>query len=147
MLSVRDGLAQGKGMADAGGPIIVFDPECVLCSANAQLVLKHDCRRVFRLTSIQGEVGQALCRRFGIDPDDPETMLLIEGDMALRDSDAVLAIYERLGGRLGAVRLLKWVPRRLRDRMYRWVARNRYRLFGKRDTCWVPDQQDADRIL
>ena len=134
-------------MGEASGLIIVFDANCVLCSANAQFVLRHDRMREFRLTSIQSEVGQALCRRFGIDSNDPETMLLIDGDVALRNSDAVLAIYERLGGRWGMARLLKVVPRRARDPLYRWVARNRYRLFGKRDTCWVSDPRDADRIL
>lgn len=134
-------------MTDAGRPIIVFDAECVLCSANAQFVLRHDRQRVFRLTAIQSAVGQALCRQFGIDPNAPETMLLVDGDTALRDSDAVLAIYERLGGRWGSARLLKGVPKRVRDPLYRWVAGNRYRLFGKRDRCWVPDPRDADRIL
>ena len=134
-------------MTGAGGPIIVFDAECVLCSANAQFVLRHDRRRLFRLTSIQSEVGKTLCRRFGIDPNAPETMLLVDGDTALQDSDAVLAIYERLGGLWGTAGLLKGVPRRVRDPLYRWVARNRYRLFGKRDSCWVPDPSDADRVL
>ena len=134
-------------MSDAEGPIIVFDAECVLCSANAQFVLRHDRRRLFRLTSIQSDVGQALCRRFGVDPNAPETTLLVDGDTALRDSDAVLAIYERLGGRWGTAQLLKSVPKCVRDPLYRWVARNRYRLFGKRDSCWVPDPCDADRIL
>lgn len=131
----------------AGGPIIVFDAECVLCSANAQFVLRRDRRRIFRLTSIQSETGQALCRRFGIDPRNPETMLLIEGETALRDSDAVLAIYHRLGLARPVARMLKLVPRGARDPLYRWVARNRYRLFGKREQCWVPDPGDADRIL
>jgi predicted DCC family thiol-disulfide oxidoreductase YuxK len=57
-------------------PIIVFDALCVLCSANAQFVLNHDKRRTFRLASMQGEVGTALYRRFGIDPANPETLAM-----------------------------------------------------------------------
>ncbi len=132
---------------DAAGPIIVFDALCVLCSANAQFVLRHDRRGLFRLASMQGEVGSALYRRFGIDPADPETLIVVEGDHALRDSDAVLAIYAGLGWPWRLLGLFRLVPRVLRDPVYRLVARNRYRLFGKRATCWVPSAEHRARIL
>lgn len=132
---------------DAAGPIIVFDAECVLCTANAQFVLRHDHARHFRLASMQKEVGASLYRRFGIDPSDPESMIVVEGDHLLRDSDAVLAIYAGLGWPWKAVFLLRIVPRFLRDPVYRWLARNRYRIFGRRETCWVPRPEDRDRLL
>jgi predicted DCC family thiol-disulfide oxidoreductase YuxK len=129
------------------GPIIVFDAECILCSANAQFVLRHDHARRFRLASMQGEVGAALYRRFGIDPSDPETMIIVEGDKALRDSDAVLAIYRQLGWPWKALDVFRLVPRFLRDPLYRLIARNRYRIFGKHEVCWLPSPKDADRFL
>lgn len=132
---------------EAAGPIIVFDALCVLCSANAQFVLRHDRRGHFRLASMQGEVGSALYRRFGIDPADPETLIVVERDHALRDSDAVLAIYAGLGWPWRMLGLFRLVPRVLRDPVYRLVARNRYRLFGKRETCWVPSAEHQARIL
>ncbi|MGB3811835.1 MAG: thiol-disulfide oxidoreductase DCC family protein [Shinella sp.] len=132
---------------DAAGPIIVFDAECVLCTANAQFVLRHDRARHFRLASMQKEVGASLYRRFGIDPSDPESMIVVEGDHLLRDSDAVLAIYAGLGWPWKAVSLLRIVPRFLRDPVYRWLARNRYHIFGRRETCWVPRPEDRDRLL
>ena len=128
-------------------PVIVFDAECILCSANAQFVVRHDHARRFRLASMQGEVGAALYRRFGIDPADPETMIVVEGDKALRDSDAVLAIYRGLGWPWKALGLLRIVPRFLRDPLYRLIARNRYRIFGKHDACWLPSPENADRFL
>jgi predicted DCC family thiol-disulfide oxidoreductase YuxK len=128
-------------------PVIVFDAECVLCSANARFVLKHDRRAHFRLASMQGEVGTALYRRFGIDPADPDTLILVENGRALRDSDAVIAIYAGLGWPWRAAALLRLVPRMLRNPAYRLVARNRYRWFGRRETCWLPDPKWADRIL
>jgi predicted DCC family thiol-disulfide oxidoreductase YuxK len=128
-------------------PIIVFDAVCMLCSANAQFVLRHDRRRHFRLASIQGDVGAALCRKFGIDPADPETLIVVEGERTLRDSDAILAIWAGLGWPWRALTALGLVPHALRDPVYRWVARHRYRLFGRRETCWVPSAADADRIL
>lgn len=128
-------------------PIIVFDAECVLCAANAQFVLKHDTQGHFLLASMQGQVGSELYRRFGIDPADPETMLLVEGDCVRRDSDAVLAIYSGLGWPWRAMALLRLIPPFVRDPVYRLVARNRYRLFGRRETCWVPSPEQAERIL
>ncbi|WP_430439606.1 thiol-disulfide oxidoreductase DCC family protein [Shinella sp.] len=132
---------------DAAGPIIVFDAECILCSANAQFVLRHDRARRFRLASMQNAVGAALYRRFGIDPANPESMIIVDGDRLLKDSDAVLAIYAGLGWPWKALSLLRFIPRALRDPVYRWLARNRYRLFGRRDVCWIPAPEDADRVL
>lgn len=136
-------------MADpvAPHPVIVFDAQCVLCSANAQFVLKHDRREHFRLASMQGEVGAALFRRFGIDPADPETIILVEGDSVRLNSDAILAIYAGLGWPWRAAAALRLVPRVLRDPVYRWIARNRYRLFGRRETCWLPTAEQARRVL
>ena len=128
-------------------PIIVFDSLCVLCSANARFIIEHDRSARFRLASMQSEIGAALYRRFGIDPADPETLILVEGDRVLRDSDAVIAIYCGLGGPWRLAALAGFVPRFLRDRAYRWVARHRYGLFGRRDACWRPPAELRDRLL
>jgi len=96
---------------------------------------------------MQGEAGSALYRRFGIDPADPDTLIVVEGDRVRRDSDAILAIWAGLGWPWRAATMFRLVPRALRDLVYRWVARNRYRLFGKRDTCWLPDPAFRDRML
>jgi predicted DCC family thiol-disulfide oxidoreductase YuxK len=128
-------------------PIIVFDAECLLCSANAQFVLDHDRRGHFLLASMQGEAGSALYRRFGIDPADPDTLIVVEGDRVRRDSDAILAIWAGLGWPWRAATMFRLIPRGSRDLVYRWVARNRYRLFGRRDTCWLPAPAFRDRIL
>lgn len=136
-------------MADPApdGPIILFDAECVLCSANAQFVLCHDKAGRFRLASIQGEAGAALCRRHGVDPHDPVSMLVVDGDHVRRDSDAVLSIYEGLGWPWRLMTLFRLVPAMLRDPAYRWVARNRYRIFGRRQTCWVAPPEYRARML
>ncbi|SMC96787.1 thiol-disulfide oxidoreductase DCC family protein [Rhizobium sp. RU36D] len=129
------------------GPIIVFDALCVLCSANAQFVLRHDKARRFRLASMQGDVGASIYRRLGINPDNPESLVVVDGDTALRDSDAVLSIYAGLGWPWRLMAVLRVVPRALRDPVYRMIARNRYRLFGRRETCWLPSPADRERIL
>lgn len=96
---------------------------------------------------MQGEVGAGLYRRFGIDPADPVSMIVVDGDRASRDSDGVLAIYSGLGRPWNLLGVLRLVPRFLRDPLYRLVARNRYRIFGRHETCWVPLSDHADRVL
>lgn len=132
---------------DASGPIILFDAECILCSANAQFVLSHDRKKHFRLASMQGAVGSALYRRYGIDPTNPDSIIVVDGDRMLRDSDAVLSIYAGLGWPWKAISVFTFVPRFLRDPLYLLIARNRYRLFGKRDSCWLPSPEYRDRLL
>ena len=134
-------------MSEREPPVIVFDAVCLLCSANARFILRHDRRRRFRLASMQSEAGAALYRRFGIDPADPETMILVEGGRARRDSDAVLAIWSGLGWPWRAAAVARIVPAALRDPVYRWVARNRYRWFGRLESCWLPGPERADRFL
>lgn len=128
-------------------PIILFDALCVLCSANAQFVLRHDRRRRFRLAALQSEAGRALCQAHGVDPDDPSTMIVVDDTSVWRESDAVLHILAGLGLPWSGTAALRAVPKCLRDPAYRWIARNRYRLFGRRETCWLPAPGDADRLL
>ena len=129
------------------GPIILFDAECVLCSANAQFVLSHDKQERFYLASMQGEVGAYLFRENGLDPADPTSILVVDGDHVRKDSNAVLSIYEGLGWPWKAARMFRIIPAALRDPIYRLIARNRYRLFGKRETCWVPEPHQRARVI
>jgi predicted DCC family thiol-disulfide oxidoreductase YuxK len=129
------------------GPIILFDAECVLCSANAHFVLKYDKARHFWLASMQGEIGAALFRQNGLDPADPTSILVVNGAEVHKDSDAVLRIYAGLGYPWRIMAMFRLVPRLIRDPIYRLVARNRYRWFGKRETCWLPPADMRARVL
>lgn len=140
-------MAQIDHESERPKPIIVFDAMCVLCSANAQFVINNDRRGHFLLASMQGDVGSAIYRKFDIDPTAPDTIVVVTGDHALRDSDAVLSIYEGLGWPWRVFSALKIIPRALRDPAYRLIARNRYRIFGKRETCWLPTPAQAARLL
>ena len=131
----------------ANQPVIVFDGLCVLCSANAQFMLKHDRKGHFKLAAMQGPVGASLMQHAGLDPDDPESFVVFDKGRVLMNSDAVIHIWSRLGWPWKAVTIGRLIPRSLRDVAYRFVARNRYRIFGKRETCWMPDNAQARRIL
>jgi predicted DCC family thiol-disulfide oxidoreductase YuxK len=129
------------------GPIVLFDAECVLCSGNAQFILTHDRSERFHLASMQGAVGSALARQHGLDPADPSSIVVVDGATVRKDSDAVLSIYEGLGYPWRAASVLRIFPAFARDPLYRWIARNRYRLFGKRPACWVAPERYRSRML
>lgn len=129
------------------GAIVLFDAKCVLCSANAQFILTHDKKQRFHLASMQSDVGTALFTLHGLDPTDPTSILVVENDRVRRDSDAVLAIYEGLSFPWRLAGLFRLLPKFMRDPVYRLIARNRYRLFGKRETCWAPAENFRSRVL
>lgn len=128
-------------------PLVVFDGVCVLCSASARFVVGHDPRGRFRLTAAQSPLGQALYRHLGLSPTSYDTFLLVEGGQAFVKSDAALRVAARLGLPWSLAAALRIVPRPLRDAAYDLVARNRYRIFGRRDTCFLPGPGEAGRFL
>ncbi len=99
------------------------------------------------LAAMQGNYGSALYRKHDIDPTNPETLILVYKDKLLRNSDAVLAIYADLGWPWKLAIVARIIPKFLRDPIYLFVARNRYRIFGKRDSCWLPTPEYRDRML
>jgi len=128
-------------------PVIVFDGECVLCSRWVDFLLKHDRDAKYRLAAMQGDAGSRLMREHGLDPDEPSSLLLVENGRAYTDSGAILRILDGLGGWYSLAVLAYGVPPFLLDPAYRFVARNRYRLFGRRDECRVPDEAERHRFL
>lgn len=130
-----------------GHMILVFDGECLLCTGWVKLLLRSDEKRKFRFATVQSAAGRQLLREHGIDPADPESFLLVSGERHYRDSAAVLRVAHQLGWPWRLAWLFWIVPGPLRDAAYRWVARNRYRWFGKRDSCYVPSEEDKARFL
>ena len=129
-------------------PVIVFDGQCVLCSAFAQFILRKDHRARFRLLAAQSELGDALYRHFGLDPVHYETYVLLQDGKAYFRSEASLRILDGLGlpwSLLAASARL--VPLGLRDAVYNVIARNRLRWFGTRAQCYLPEPSQADRFL
>jgi len=134
-------------MAETQTAIVVFDGVCVFCTGGARFLLKHDRAGRFRLATMQSAPGRQLLVAHGIDPDDPVSFLLVEGDRAYTDSSAALRIVTRLGGWWRLLGVFYVVPRVLRDAVYRFVARRRYRWFGQRESCFLPTPENAHRFL
>ena len=128
-------------------PIVIFDGICVLCSGSATFVLRHDKRQRFRLLTAQSALGHALYLHYGLDPQDYETMILLADGVAHFKSEAGIRIAEGLGLPWSLAAAFRILPRGLRDRLYDRIARNRYRLFGKRDRCYVASEADRSRFL
>jgi predicted DCC family thiol-disulfide oxidoreductase YuxK len=128
-------------------PVIVFDGKCVLCSGFAQFVLRTDHHARFRLLAAQSALGDALYRHFGLDPVRYETYILLDRGVAYFRSEAAIRILEGLGWPWRAASLSRVFPLPLRNTLYDFIARNRLRWFGARQTCYVPDPSQADRFL
>jgi predicted DCC family thiol-disulfide oxidoreductase YuxK len=127
--------------------IIVFDAQCLLCNGWVRFLLKHDRRHVFRFASIQGARGRALLAQAGLQVDGLQTLLLVDGSRSWQHTAAIFRVLHALGWpwRLAWIGWLAPAP--LRDALYRWVARHRYRLFGRADSCLRPEPADAARFL
>jgi predicted DCC family thiol-disulfide oxidoreductase YuxK len=126
--------------------VILYDGVCVFCSRWIRFVAARDADRRFRFTAIQSGYGTRLAQAFGINPDDPDTNAVIHGGIAYFKSDAALTVLSNLPG-WGRVRALHLVPKPLRDAVYSLVARNRYRIFGKYEACFVPGAELKARVM
>jgi predicted DCC family thiol-disulfide oxidoreductase YuxK len=126
--------------------VILYDGVCVFCSRWVRFVATRDKARQFRFTAIQSGYGARLARAFGINPDDPDTNAVVHGGIAHFKSDGALTVLGALPG-WGWVRALRAVPKPLRDAVYSLVARNRYRIFGKYEECFVPDAEFRNRVI
>jgi predicted DCC family thiol-disulfide oxidoreductase YuxK len=126
--------------------VILYDGVCVFCSRWVRFVVARDRAARFRFTAIQSPYGARLARTLGIDPDDPDTNAVIHGGVAWFKSDGALTVLSSLPG-WGWVRVLFAVPKPLRDSVYNLVAKNRYRIFGKYDSCVVPDAPMRGRVI
>lgn len=128
-------------------PIVLFDGVCNLCSGSVQFLLKRDPEGRFRFASLQSDAGRRLMAEHGLDVEALNSVVLIEGGRAWQESSAALRIARHLPGAWKLLRVFAAVPRPLRDAVYRWIARNRYRWFGKAETCWLPTPELKARFL
>jgi len=134
-------------MSARDASVIVFDGVCNLCNSWVRFILTRDRARRYRFVSMQSLVGRRLLAEHGFDPDDPVSFLLLDNGLPSADSDAIIRVIASLGGIWRLAALGCAVPRGVRDRLYRVLARNRYRWFGRRSACMAPAPEFADRFL
>jgi predicted DCC family thiol-disulfide oxidoreductase YuxK len=127
--------------------ILLFDGECNFCNGVVRFVAPRDRAGAIRFAALQSEAGRAIQRRFGLDPDDLDTVILVEGDRCHRKSDAALRVARRLSAAWPLLAALRVLPRALRDWAYDRFAERRYRWFGRSDACLVPTPELRERFL
>jgi len=127
-------------------PLLVFDGVCVLCSGTVQSVLRHERAPDFRFTPVQSALGQRVLAALGQPLDGNDSMVVIDGGRYFLKSDAVVQVARHLKAPRSWAALIRFLPRRLRDGLYDRLARNRYRLFGRYESCMLPDPALRERF-
>ena len=133
-------------------PIVLYDGVCGLCNRLNQFLLKRDPHDRFRFASLQSEFARALLARHGADSRDLDTFYVVidhgePSERVLDRSDGIIYMLTQLGGLWSLAGAAKILPKALRDGMYRIVARNRYRVFGKHESCMMPDPLHRHKFL
>lgn len=127
-------------------PIVVYDGVCMLCSGWVKFLLKHDPEVQF--VAAQSHLAQALFRHYGLDAEDFETWILLEHGGPHVKAEGMARMLSRWGGGWAVLGwLVTATPRRLRDWLYHRIARNRYRIFGRREACLIPSQEEQARFI
>ena len=134
-------------MGSAAETIVLFDGVCNLCNGSVQFLLRRDRRRRFRFAALQSAAGQALLEEYGLPTQILPTIVVLEGGRARVRSDAALHLARRLPWPWPALAVFRILPRPLRDALYDFVARHRYRWFGRTESCMLPTPDVADRFL
>jgi predicted DCC family thiol-disulfide oxidoreductase YuxK len=138
---------------EAGHPVLLYDGVCGLCNQVLQFTLRHDRKDVFRFAALQSEFAGQLLARHGEAASDLNSVYVVldregMGEHLLPRSEAVIFLLRALGGRWRVLaEMYAVLPRRLRDCLYQLLARNRYRVFGKLETCPVPGAGVREKFL
>ncbi|WP_247730267.1 thiol-disulfide oxidoreductase DCC family protein [Halovivax limisalsi] len=128
-------------------PIVLFDGVCNLCNGFVQFIAPRDDEERFYFASLQSEVGQELLEEHGLPTEEFDSIVLVEGESVYVKSGAVIRIATILGGVYRLLSPTRYVPRVVRDAVYDLVATNRYRVFGKKDRCEIPEGDVGARFL
>ena len=128
--------------------IILFDGLCNLCNASVQFIIKRDTKDVFRFVSLQSNLGQELLQQLPISTQKIDSIILYESDKAYYyKSEAVFEIVKSIGGFFYCLLIFKWLPTAVTNTIYDYIAKNRYRWFGKKEQCLVPTKELQSKFL
>ncbi|MEM9355867.1 MAG: DCC1-like thiol-disulfide oxidoreductase family protein [Pseudomonadota bacterium] len=125
----------------------LFDGVCGLCSWSVRFVLGRERKPTITFVAVQSKLGRQIAIRHGIDPDLPSTFLFVENGHGYAKSDGVIAIAQHLRWPWRALRWYRFLPQKWRDRLYDFIAKNRYRVFGQLDQCLVPPEHVRIRFV
>ncbi len=127
--------------------IILFDGVCNLCNTSVAFVIKRDIKDVFQFAALQDEAGKLLLEKHAIDSSETDSIILVDGEKAYTKSTAALQIAKNLGGAYPLLYAFMIVPKFFRNWVYDYVAKNRYKWFGKIDSCMIPSPELRSKFL
>jgi predicted DCC family thiol-disulfide oxidoreductase YuxK len=127
--------------------LVIFDGVCNLCNGTVQFIIKRDRKRKFLFTTYQSSIGQDILKQQGFPATDQSTVVYVKNGVPCFKSKAVLEIWRDLGCCWNLLFILIVIPPFIRDFVYDIIAKNRYKLFGKREFCMVPTSELMDRFL
>jgi predicted DCC family thiol-disulfide oxidoreductase YuxK len=127
--------------------VILFDGVCNMCNWFVQFIIKRDKKNIFQFASLQSNYGTSFLKHFGLTDKGLDTVMVYDGKELITQSDATIRILTSLGSIWKAAIIFKIVPHFIRNRIYTLLAKRRYSLFGKRDSCMVPDEKIKGKFL
>ena len=132
---------------DQANAIILFDGVCNFCNASVNFIIRHDHTNYFRFSPLQSTAGQKLVQHFKMEHLPLNSILLVENNMIYQKSTAVLRISKKLSGAYFLLYGFIIIPPFIRDAIYTYVARNRYKWFGKKETCMIPTTEIKEKFI
>ncbi len=126
--------------------IILFDGECNFCDYSVQFIIKRDKKSLYKFTSIQSDIGQKILSNYNVD-NNINSFILIENNKCYFKSSAALRVCKNLSGAWKLLYILLVLPKKFRDFFYNIIAKNRYKWFGKKDSCMLPSPEIRKRFL
>ena len=127
--------------------LVLFDGVCNFCNGSVNFIIEHDTGNYFRFAPLQSEIAQNLLEKYKIDKAETDSVILIENDTAYTHSTAALRIARKLDGFWAWFYGFIVVPKFIRDFFYKLFAKNRYRLFGKKDACMMPTPEIREKFI
>lgn len=127
--------------AEHDGPTLLFDGVCNLCEDSVRFVIKRDPKRRFRFASLQSDYAQPLLKQYGLEDQPLSSVILINNGRAWRKSAAALRVAGMLSGPVKLLEIFLILPRPLTDWAYDFIGNRRYRWFGKKQACWIPEPE------
>ena len=127
--------------------IILFDGLCNLCDGAVKFVIKHDIKKSFLFTSLQSDIGQKLLKQYSLPLENFNSFTLIQDNKVYTRSTAALKVAKQLNGGIKFLYVFIIIPPFIRNAIYNWIAKNRYKWFGKKEVCLIPTPELKARFL
>lgn len=128
-------------------PLVLFDGVCNFCNFWVQFIIKRDKKAKLKFTTLQSETAKSVLLNYSINPEILTSVIFIENGKVYSQSTAALRICRHLDGGWKLIYTLIIIPSFLRDIVYNWVGKNRYKWFGKKEECWIPTPDLSERFL